>query len=215
MSSGGGRGGQSQANKHTTNMVQSSVWREAYFNSRDGNENFFLSISCSRREREFLSFNLMFETGTRISFSQSRASRREREFHLSISGFETRTRIEIETILARIFGNYIFCFFIDWYFQKKAGYFSKFLEIVCLFFSRNLNENLNFRDENGNIFYQSRVSRREREYFLSISCFETRTRNRKWFLKVEREKIKLILTGIPGNGNSRHSLLKTHPKVLL
>ena len=58
---------------------------------------------------------------------------------------------------------------------------------------RNLNENLIFRDENGNTF-------------LSISCFETRTRSRKWILKVEREKIKLILTGIPGNGNSRHSL---------
>ena len=56
----------------------------------------------SRREREFLSFNLMFETRTRISFSQSRASRREREFLFSISGFETRTRIEIKTILARI-----------------------------------------------------------------------------------------------------------------
>ena len=39
-----------------------------------------------------------------------------------------------------------------------------------------------------------------------FSCFETRTRNRKWYLKVEREKIKLILTGIPGNGNSHHSL---------
>ena len=151
--------------------TQSSVWREAYFNSRDGNENFFLSISCSRREREFLSFNLMFETGTRISFSQSRASRREREFHFSISGFETRTRIEIETILARIFGNYIFCFFIDWYFQKKGGYFSKFLEIICPFFSRNLNENLNFRDENGNFFHQSRVSRREREYFFINLAF--------------------------------------------
>ena len=56
----------------------------------------------SRREREFLSSNLMFETRTRISFSQSRASRREREFLFSISGFETRTRIEIETILAKI-----------------------------------------------------------------------------------------------------------------
>ena len=87
----------------------------------------------SRRERVFLSFNLMFETGTRISFSQSRASRREREFHLSISGFETRTRIEIETILARIFGIYIYCLFIDWYFQKTAVNFSKFLEIICFF----------------------------------------------------------------------------------
>ena len=36
-----------------------------------------------------------------------------REFLLSISDIETGTRIEIETILARIFGNYIFCFFID------------------------------------------------------------------------------------------------------
>ena len=70
------------------------------------------------------------------------------------------------------------------------------------FFSRNLNENLIFRDENGNSF-------------LSISCFETRTRNRKWFLKVEREKIKLILTGIPGNGNSRHSLLLRNAKKRL
>ena len=34
------------------------VWPEAYFNSRDGNENFSLSISCSRREREFLCLNL-------------------------------------------------------------------------------------------------------------------------------------------------------------
>ena len=35
------------------------VWREAYFNSWDGNENFCLSISCSRHEREFLSLNLV------------------------------------------------------------------------------------------------------------------------------------------------------------
>ena len=67
----------------------------------------------SRREREFLHFNLMFETGTRISFSQSRASRREREFHFPISRIETRTKIEIETILARIFRNSINCLFID------------------------------------------------------------------------------------------------------
>ena len=61
------------------------------------------------------------------------------------------------------------------------------------FFSRNLKENLIFRDENKNIF-------------LSISCFETRTRNRNAFLEVEREKMKLIITGIPGYGNFRHSL---------
>ena len=34
----------------------------------------------SRRERELLSFDLVFETRTRISFYHSRASRREREF---------------------------------------------------------------------------------------------------------------------------------------
>ena len=133
----------------------------------------------SRREREFLSFNLMFETGTRISFSQSRASRREREFLLSISDIETRTRIEIETILARIFGNYIYCLFIDRYFQKKAVIFSKFLKIICLFFSRNLNKNLIFRDENGNFFSTSRVSRREREFFYSNLVFREGDENLK------------------------------------
>ena len=80
----------------------------------------------SRREREFLSFNLMFETRTRISFSQSRASRREREFLFSISDIETRTGIEIETILARIFGNYIYCLFIDRYFQKRMLFSQNF-----------------------------------------------------------------------------------------
>ena len=49
--------------------------------------------------------------------------------------------------------------------------------------------------------------RDENENFLfSISCFETRTRNRKSFLMVEREKIKLILTRIPGIENSRYAL---------
>ena len=89
-------------------------------------------FQISRRTREFLSFNLMFETRTRISFSQSRAS--GREFLFSISDIETRTRIELETILARIFGNYIFCLFIDRYFQKKTVIFSKFLKMICLFF---------------------------------------------------------------------------------
>ena len=145
------------------------VWGEAYFNSRDGNENFFLSISCSRRE--FLSLNLVLQDENENFFFQPQASRQERE-----SSFET--------ILARIFGNYICCLFFDWYFHKKAANFSKFLKIICLFFWRNLNGNLFFRDENGNTF-------------LSISCIETRTRNRKWFLKVQREKIKLILTEIP------------------
>ena len=59
-------------------------------------------------------------------------------------------------------------------------------------------------------FFQTRTG----NTFLSISCFETRTRNRKSFLKVEREKIKLILTGIPGNWNSRHSLSQASTKPL-
>ena len=68
------------------------VWREAYFNSRDGNEIFILSISCSRRE--FPSLNLVL--------------RDENEnFFFSISGFETRTRIEI--------------FFVIFYFRILAG----------------------------------------------------------------------------------------------
>ena len=51
--------------------------------------------------------------------------------------------------------------------------------------------NLMFETRTRISFFQSRASR---------------TRNRNSFLEVEREKIKLILTGIPGNGNSRHSL---------
>ena len=46
--------------------------------------------------------------------------------------------------------------------------------------------NLVLRDESENVFF-------------SIPCFETRSRNRKWFLMVEREKIKLHLTRIPGS----------------
>ena len=48
----------------------------------------------SRRDREYLSFNLVSETGSRISFFQSHASRRDREFlFFSISCLETRSRI--------------------------------------------------------------------------------------------------------------------------
>ena len=86
----------------TLSKLHSSVWREAYSNSRDGNEKFYISISCSRREWEFLSLNLVLRDENENFIFQSRASRREREFYFSISGFETRTRIEIRTILARI-----------------------------------------------------------------------------------------------------------------
>ena len=62
-----------------------------------------------------------------------------------------------------------------------------------------------FETRTRNSFFQSRASRREREFLFSISCFETRTRNRKSFLMVEREKIKLILTRIPGIENPPNS----------
>ena len=56
----------------------------------------------------------ILETGTRIPFFQSHVrDENENLFFFSISGFETRTRIEIETILARIFENYIYRSFID------------------------------------------------------------------------------------------------------
>ena len=107
------------------NILQSAfrAWREAYFNFRDKNENFFLLTSC-------------FETRMRILFIQSWASRRDREY---------------------------------------------------------LSFNLLILDENKDIF-------------LSISYFETRMRIRKLFVKVEREKIELILTWIFENQNSGHFL---------
>ena len=71
-----------------------------------------------------------------------------------------------------------------------------------------------FETRTRNSFFQSRASRREREFLFSISCFETRTRNRKSFLMVEREKIKLILTRIPGIENSRYALLGTRLRKL-
>ena len=42
--------------------------------------------------------------------------------------------------------------------------------------NENFSYNLVFRGENENCFYQSRASRREREFLLSISRFETRMR---------------------------------------
>ena len=150
------------ANKSRVKSLYSQrLWRAGGLNFFSGKRQGVTRslFQFSRREREFFSFNLMFETRTRISFSQSRASRREWEFLFSILGFKTRMRIVIDMS---------FCL-------KKFEWKS------------------HFRDENGNTF-------------LSISCFERRTRNRKWFLKVEREKFKMILTVILGNGNSRHSL---------
>ena len=64
---------------------------------------------------------------------------------------------------------------------------------------------------------QSRTSRRDENFWHSISGFKTRSkknsfrfettsRNRNTFLMVEREKLKLILTKIPGIENSHWAL---------
>ena len=42
-------------------VMYDRVWQETYFNSRDENKNFFLSISCSKQKREYLFFNLGFQ----------------------------------------------------------------------------------------------------------------------------------------------------------
>ena len=64
---------------------------------------------------------------------------------------------------------------------------------MAFYLSRNLNENFICLDASENIN-------------LSILCFETRTRNRKSFLMVERDKNRLILTRIPEIENSRYAL---------
>ena len=56
---------------------EGSVWRQALFNFRDEKENFFPSVSCSRREWEFLSFNLVFRDKNENFFLS--VLRRERE----------------------------------------------------------------------------------------------------------------------------------------
>ena len=167
------------ANKSRVKSLYSQrLWRAGGLNFFSGKRQGVTRslFQFSRRDREFLSFNLMFETRMRISFSQSRASRREREFLFSILGFETRTRIEIDTILGRIFWIYIYCLFIDWYFQRKAGDFSKFLKLY-VFFSQEIWMKISFFETRTRIFfYQSRVSRREREIEIHFS----RSSGKKW-----------------------------------
>ena len=130
-------------------------------------------------KREFLSFNLMFrdkneneniflsvscfEMRTRISFFQSQASRRERESRLRQLSQEC-SRMFKNAFILLVSGLIV-------YNTEKAVNFSK----ILLIFSQEI---------------LMKISRWEQEYFLSISCFKTRTRNRKWFLKVEQEKMK-------------------------
>ena len=65
---------------HQNTVLHYSVQRESRFNFRDGIENICLSISCPRRDQEFLSSGLTLWDEIEI-------------FFLSISCFETSTRI--------------------------------------------------------------------------------------------------------------------------
>ena len=144
--------------------------------------------ACATEHSEKHFFNL--ETRMRISPIQSRTSRRDENLWHLISGFETRPRkmsfnlrhrdeIEIYYLqsqtsrreresrlrqFSREFTRiwFVACAWTD-IFQKKTFNFLIFLKIIHLLLLRNYNENLVFRDEN-------------EKFFLSISCFETRTR---------------------------------------
>ena len=79
--------------------------------------------------------------------------------------------------------------------------------MICPFFSRNFNKNLIFRDENGNFFSASRVSRREQEFFYFNLVFREGDENLKIISQGRARKINLILTRIPEIENSRYALL--------
>ena len=135
----------------------------SFVNFWDENENFNLMFrDKNENENIFLSVSC-FEMRTRISFFQSQASRRERESRLRQLSQEC-SRMFKNAFILLVSGLIV-------YNTEKAVNFSK----ILLIFSQEI---------------LMKISRWEQEYFLSISCFKTRTRNRKWFLKVEREKMK-------------------------
>ena len=133
-------------------------------------------LTFEARERELLSFNLMFrdENGN---------------FVLSVSCFETRT--QIKTIFARI-SKIIFFLSLEYYLRKKAVNSPNFLKIICIF-SQEIWMKILFFEAIMRISYCQSVSIREREI-------------KKWILKAKREKMKITFTGIPGNQNSLQSL---------
>ena len=129
----------------------------------------------SRREREFLSFNLMFETGTRISLFQSHVRDGNENFFFSISCFETRTRISFFNLGLRDENENR-----DWDNSRENFWELHFLLFYWLIFSKKGCVFLKISWNNMSFFlekfeWKSHFPRREREYFLSISCFETRT----------------------------------------
>ena len=101
--------------------------RDAFFNSRDEIENFFLSVSCfetrsrisslqshvSRRDREFLPFGLMLRDEIENFCLHSRASRRDREECLKKCTFVERWRplfSKTSSLVKIVFLNFCFHF---------------------------------------------------------------------------------------------------------
>ena len=113
-------------------------------------ENLWHLISGFETRPRKMSFNLRHRDEIEIYYLQSQTSRRERESRLR----------QFSREFTRIW--FVACAWTD-IFQKKTFNFLIFLKILHLLLLRNLNENLVFRDEN-------------EKFFLSISCFETRTR---------------------------------------
>jgi len=148
---------------------------------------------ASRRDREFLPFSLMLRDENENFFYQSQTSRRERESRLRQFSREFSGITFIACLLTDIF--------------KKRLLFSQNFLKSYVFFSREIWIKISFFETRTGIFFQHLVSRDENgNFFILISCFEKETRIWKSFLKVEREKMNLILTRIPEIENSRYAL---------
>ena len=134
-------------------------------------------------------------------FYQSQTSRRERESRLRQFSREFSGITFIACLLTDIF--------------KKRLLFSQNFLKSYVFFSREIWIKISFFETRTGIFFQHLVSRDENgNFFILISCFEKETRIWKSFLKVEREKINLILTRIPEIENSRYALPQPQLKPL-
>ena len=98
-------------------------------------------------------------------------------------------------------------------FKKRLLFSQNFLKCYVLF-SREIWIKISFFETRTGIFFQHLVSRDENgNFFILISCFEKETRIWKSLLKVEREKMNLILTRIPEIENSRYALLQPYPEL--
>ena len=149
---------------------------------------------ASRQDREFLSLNLVLRDENENFFYQSQTSRRERESRLR----------QFSREFSRI--TFIPCLMTD-IFKKRLLFSQNFLKCYVLF-SREIWIKISFFETRTGIFFQHLVSRDENgNFFILISCFEKETRIWKSFLKVEREKMNLILTRIPEIENSRYALV--------